>query len=100
MIPMPSTPPPAPAPPLVDPEEQAHLEAEADRVFAPVAGEISPDVMELMRDVFVIVAATHPEAVRLRRSLRADGVDLRTVTNVNESGASAVPKGKLRGKGR
>ena len=59
--------------PLIDPVDEARLEEEADRVFSPLQGRISDDLMALLHDAFVIVAATDPNATRARKRVRESG---------------------------
>jgi hypothetical protein len=83
--------------PLVDPTEEAHLEEEADRVFSPMKGQLPDDVMALLHDVFVIVAATHPNAIRARKRAREGGPVLRSGSQPKEpADAMRKAKGKAR----
>lgn len=79
---------------VIDPAEEAYLEAEGDRVLAPLTGDVPGDVMGLMRDVFVIVAATHPEAIRRRKRAQAAGPVARSGVATKDADAAAPPAAK------
>ena len=64
--------------PLINPAEATHLETEADRVFAPLAADLPAHVMALLRDVFIITAATDPDAIRARKRASEAGPVART----------------------
>lgn len=63
---------PAPAP-LVDPAETACLETQAERVFAPIAANLTPDMGRFMTDLFVMIVGSHPDTAPLLERLRAGG---------------------------
>ena len=84
--------------PLIDPAEETHLEAEAERVFSPLEGQLPEDMMEILRNVFVIVAATHPNAVRARKRAKEGGPVLQSGVEAKETSVSVdlQAKGKAR----
>jgi hypothetical protein len=84
--------------PLIDPADEEHLEAEAERVFSPLKGQLPDDVMALLQNVFVIVAATHPNAIRARKRAKEGGPVLRTGVEAKEApdGAAREAKGRAR----
>ncbi len=84
--------------PFIDPADEEHLEEEADRVFSPLQGQLPDDVMALLQNVFVIVAATHPNAVRARKRAKEGGPVQRSGVEAKEpsDGATREAKGKAR----
>jgi hypothetical protein len=83
---------------LINPAEAAYLETEADRSLAPLVAAMPADVMALLRDVFIITAATDPEANRARKRARGAGPVARSGEAVKASadGAAANAKRNVR----
>jgi hypothetical protein len=93
-------------PPDLSAAEEAFLETEADRVLAPLKARMSAEAFQIIRDTFLDVAATHPEATRLRKLALAEGGPVgrsRATTDEGAAEGKAVtgkakpkPKGKRR----
>jgi len=97
------TPMPADDSDALSPAEEAYLEAEAERALGPMKGKVDAQTFQLMRDMFIDVAATHPEAIRLRKLALAEGgvgephEKARTETEA-KSAPSKPKKGKSKGR--
>jgi hypothetical protein len=87
--------------PLLSPAEEAFLEAEADRVFGPMKGKVDAQAFQIMRDMFIDVAATHPEAIRLRKLALAEGEVGKTYEKARtETEAKSAPGQAKKGKSK
>ena len=85
--------------PDLDPAEEALLEGEAERVFAPLVGAVDPETLQMMRDMFLDVAATHPGMTRLRRQVIEDHAARSEETPLADGATpSAAPKSKGNGR--
>jgi hypothetical protein len=91
--------PPQPTDPDLAPAEVAYLEGEAERVFASLADSVDPETLQMMRDMFLDVAATHPGMTRLRRQVLEDHAARSEETPLADGAAPSAPP-KAKGNGR